>query len=335
MALKIDCHGHILPSGTGPEYKAFVREMQEGLLRKQGRLPARIPATDEDWAKVEANLGALTPELFLKDHDEAGIDRSVILSSSPSTYTSYGYRGTVDPYGVTGVPGPVSPDKCNDYIAALARKYPTKLIGIGSVNPLHRGVKEAVAELDRCIKELRLPALKLYPTYQHWSPDDRALAFPIFARAAELDIPVVIHQASTPTIDAPLKFARPYLLDDVGREFRKLRLIVAHAGTPWIDECIDLCARHPNFYMDISYFISLISREEIYRFFLKCKERTVPLGKVLFGTDYPLDNVKALVEKVLSVNKEAKRLGLEEISAQELDGIMGENLARLFRLGLT
>src|SRR5207247_2382502 len=121
--------------------------------------------------------------------------------------------GTVDIAGVTGVEGPPDIDKGNDYIAALVRQHPDTFIGMSAVNPRHRGVKAAVDELERAITNLRLSGLKLYPMYDHWAPNDRDLAFPIFAKAAELDIPVMVHLSTTPVGDTVLLYGWPVLVN--------------------------------------------------------------------------------------------------------------------------
>jgi predicted TIM-barrel fold metal-dependent hydrolase len=59
------------------------------------------------------------------------------------------------------------------------------------------------------VTELGLRGLKLYPMYQDWSPADPVLAFPVFARAEELGIPVMVHQAGSTRIDARMEYARP------------------------------------------------------------------------------------------------------------------------------
>jgi len=234
----IDCHNHILLTGAYPGAEKFIKEMTLGYFRSKGDLPVdRIP-TDKDWKGMEYLWAPTHPEKFIQDHP--GIDKCVILAVAPSDYTAYEIRGLYDPYGYTNVPGPPSIDKANDYIADLVNTYPDKFIGFCAVNPKYKGVEAAVEELERSIKELHLTGLKLYPAYDHYSPDDPDLAFPIFRKAQELSIPVMIHQSSTPVIDAPLKFGRPYLLDDVGREFPNLKLLVCHAGTPWVDECLVL-----------------------------------------------------------------------------------------------
>lgn len=305
------------------------------IYRSRGLLPSHRPPTEAEWERsgmTRRGFLVIGPEESLRDHP--GFDKMVILAVSPQ-HLEGTLIGTVDTAGITEVPGPPHPERCNDYIAAIVRQHPARFIGFGSVNPAYKGVKAAVEEMERCVKELGLQGIKLYPMYQHWSPADPALAYPIFAKAAELDIPVMVHQAGSTRIDAKMEYARPALLDEAGREFRSLRLIIAHAGLPWVDEALFLLTKHPNFYTELSYFIATQTREDLYRFLRRCEPSFVPLEKIFFGSDYPgftYDPVE-LRDKLLGVNEEAKRLGTPPIPAEKLDGIMGNNLARM--LGLT
>ena len=100
----------------------------------------------------------------------------------------------------------------------------------------------------------------------------------------------------------------------MGREFRSLRLIIAHLGLPWVEEALFLLTKHPNFYGELSYFITPQTREELYRFLLRCEPYFVPLEKLFFGSDYPgftYDPVEL---------------------REKLQGILGNNLARVLRL---
>ena len=67
------------------------------------------------------------------------------------------------------------------------------------------------------MRDLGLTGLKLYPMYQDWSPADPVTAFPVFEKAQELGIPVMVHQAGSTRIDARMEHARPALLDAAGR----------------------------------------------------------------------------------------------------------------------
>ena len=106
---------------------------------------------------------------------------------------------------------------------------------------------------------------------------------------------------------------RPALLDDVGRCFRDLRVIVAHCGHPWVDEALFLLTKHPNFYGELSYLLASITRRDLFLLLHRCEPMFVPLEKLFFGTDYPgfLYDPVALAEKVRSVNDEAAAVSLD------------------------
>lgn len=325
----IDCHTHVLGFGLEQKFRQeFIKQAMMCVYRSQELLPVHRLPTEEDWKKLNVTGEPTDPEKLYKDYE--AFDKVVLLAWSPHYYDGMGLSGTVDSNGVTGVAGPPSPEKCNDYIAALVKKHPDKFIGFASVNPNYRGPKEAVKELERAINDLHLQGLKLYPTYQHYSPDDREKAFPIFEKAQELDIPVMIHMSgSTLTDTHPYQ---PMILDPVGREFRKLRVIMAHMGLPWVQEALYMLTKHANFYGDLSYFNGTIDRETLYRFLLSCKPYFVPLGKLFFGSDYPAYNTMELVEMLKGINEEAERLNKPKIPEHEIEGILGDNFAKVMRL---
>jgi predicted TIM-barrel fold metal-dependent hydrolase len=61
-----------------------------------------------------------------------------------------------------------------------------------------------------------------------------------------------------------------------------------------------------------------------------------PLEKLFFGTDYPgfLYDPVELKTKLLTVNEEADLLNMEPIPQSKLDGIMGDNAAKVLRMVL-
>jgi predicted TIM-barrel fold metal-dependent hydrolase len=331
----IDGHSHILSLAADPAFTVeYGREGSLCIYRSMGMLPSHRMPTEAEWEAsgfTSAGWPVIGPMESLRDH--SGFDKVVVLAVSPQ-WLDGTLIGTVDTDGVLGVPGPPHPDKCNDYIAAVVRADPDRFIGFGSVNPMYRGVQAAVEELERSVTELGLVGLKLYPMYQHWAVNDPEVAFPIFEKAGSLGIPVMIHQAGSTRIDAKLELGRPAMLDDVGRAFRDLRVIVAHCGLPWVDEALFLLTKHPNFYAELSYLIASISRRDLFLLLSKCGPMFVPLDKLFFGTDYPgfLYDPVALRTKLLSVNEEAAACSMPPIADGKLDGIMGSNLARVLRL---
>ncbi|MEP7060328.1 MAG: amidohydrolase family protein [Actinomycetota bacterium] len=331
----IDAHSHILSLAEDPEFTlAYGREGSLCIFRSMGLLPSHRMPTDEEWeasGSTRKGWPVIGPQESARDHP--GFDKIVVLAISPQLLEGR-LIGTVDTTGVLGIEGPADPERCNDYIAAVVRADPERFIGFASVNPAYRGVDAAVDELERAVTELGLSGVKLYPMYQHWAANDPELGFPIYRKAQELGIPVMIHQAGSTRIDAKLELGRPAMLDDIGREFRDLRVIIAHCGLPWVDEALFLLTKHPNFYAELSYLIATLTRRDLFLFLSRCEPMFVPLDKLYFGTDYPgfLYDPVALREKLMTVNQEAGVLQMPPIPQEKLDGIMGENVARLLGL---
>ncbi|HYT79224.1 MAG TPA: amidohydrolase family protein [Actinomycetota bacterium] len=331
----VDAHSHILSLAEDPEFTLeYGREGSLCIYRSMGALPSHRMPTEEEWEAsgyTRKGWPVIGPAESSRDHP--GFDRIVVLAISPQ-HLDGRLIGTVDPHDVLGLGKPVNPERCNEYIAGVVRSDPERFIGFASVNPAYQGVQAAVEELERSIGELALSGVKLYPMYQHWAANDRELAFPIYEKAQELGIPVMIHQAGSTRIDAKLELARPAILDDIGRVFRDLRVIVAHCGWPWVDEALFLLTKHPNFYAELSYLIASVTRRDLFLLLGRCEPMFVPLEKLFFGTDYPgflYDPVK-LKEKLLSINDEADVVDLPKIADGKLAGIMGDNFARLIGL---
>lgn len=331
----IDAHSHILSLAEDPEFTIeYGREGSLCIYRSMGMLPSHRMPTEAEWEAsgfTRKGWPVIGPQESLRDHP--GFDKVVVLGVSPQ-WLEGTLIGTVDTTGALGVDGPMHPDRCNDYIAAVVRADPERFIGFASVNPTYQGPDVAVAELERAVVELGLSGVKLYPMYQHWAANDRDLAFPIYAKAQELGIPVMIHQAGSTRIDSKLELGRPALLDDVGRVFRDLRVIIAHCGLPWVDEALFLLTKHPNFYAELSYLIASVTRRDLFLMLSRCEPMFVPLEKLFFGTDYPgfLYDPVELMHKLATVNEEADPAALPPIPQAKIDGILGDHFARVIGL---
>lgn len=282
----IDCHNHVLGTALPPGHERFIREMRAVGLRRAGRLPDDRAPVEADWAEVGDVAAPVDPDVLVADHRAAGVDLSVVLAVAPSEDTAYGRRGTVDLAGATDVPGPPSIDRANDYVAALCAAHP-ELRGMAAVNPRYRGVGAAVAELGRAVETLGLTGLKLYPMYDGYAIDDPELALPVLAAARDLGVGVMVHTGTTPARAAPLELGRPLGLDAVARRLPGLRLLICHAGYPWVDEALAVAARHDDVYLDISYTQGLLTRRELAELLARAPRVGCPLARICWGTDYP------------------------------------------------
>ncbi len=211
----------------------------------------------------------------------------------------------------------------NEYVAEYVDKFPDKLIGFCCIDP---NQPDATAELKKCIQDLHMKGLKISPIYQNFDPNsDRA--YKLFELAQELEIPVLIHQATTFIRRAPLKYAYPSLLDDVATNFSDLKIILAHLGHPWEDEAIVLVRKHPNVWADISTLTSRPFR--LYHKLMTCMEYRIT-DKLLFGTDFPFSTPEKTISDLLKLNKIVRRTSLPKIPVNIIKNIIYENPVKLF-----
>src|SRR2546421_13001441 len=103
----IDAHTHILSLAEDAEFTTeYGREGSLCIYRSLGKLPSHRAPTEPEWeASGYSRRGfpVIGPAESLRDHP--GFDKIVILAVSPQ-FLDGELIGTVDSYGITGVPGP-------------------------------------------------------------------------------------------------------------------------------------------------------------------------------------------------------------------------------------
>jgi len=228
----------------------------------------------------------------------------------------FGVIFSIDAESASGVPY-----VGNDYVASVARTYPEQFIGFASVDPW-KG-KRAIGELERAVKELGLRGLKLHPTTQAFFPNDRRF-YPLWEKAAELEIPVLLHSGQTGVgAGRPggggqkLKYSHPMCLDDVAADFPELTLIMAHPAVPWQEEQLAVVLHKGNVYMDLSGWSPKYFRPVLVQYL-----RSLLQDKALFGSDYPVIQPERWLRDFegLKLKKEVRRK------------ILLENARRVLRL---
>jgi len=179
----------------------------------------------------------------------------------------------------------------NEFLAVEIPKHPNLLWG-ASVNP-HR--PDALARLEWA-KAHGAVLVKWLPSIQHIDPADPRLV-PFYRKLVELQLPLLVHTGDEHS------FTRSE--DHLGDPMR-LRLalengvtvIAAHAATTGkIDgeRCFDRLARlmpaYPNLYADVSSLTQLNKR----RYLPELLSRPEFAQRLVYGTDYPLIDIRALV----------------------------------------
>jgi hypothetical protein len=205
----------------------------------------------------EALAGSvLTPEGVTRYLGENGVDYAVALAEiSPIT---------------TGV-------LSNEAVVELCQEVDC-LIPFCSINPFL--VADLAGELERYVTDLGFRGLKLYPTYHHFYANSSRM-YPLYAKAQELGIPVMIHTGSSIFRGARLKYGDPLYMDDVAVDFPELTLLMVHSGRGfWYDRAYFLARLHANMYMEIAG----LPPQKLLNYFPEL-ERVA--DKVIFGSDWP------------------------------------------------
>ena len=128
----------------------------------------------------------------------------------------------------------------NDEIHAIV-KGRKELVGVGSIDPHRWGVRGAVQEVERAVKELGLKAINVEPGFG--SPPRRAddpLLFPIYDACDQLGVPVCI--MSGPTAPS-LEMVNPAAVGHIARAFPNLSIICYHGFYPYVNEIIGVAFR--------------------------------------------------------------------------------------------
>lgn len=203
----------------------------------------------------------------------------------------------------------------NEYVAEYCRTAPDRLFGFASVDP---NDPDCVAEFERAIHGLGMKGLKLAPIYQNFYPDDWQ-HYPLYAKAEQLGVPILWHQGTSFVPEGYLEASRPAMLDPVARAFPKLKMIVAHMGHPWVNECISLVRKHPYLYMDVS---ALGSRPwQFYNALVSAAEYGVQ-DKLLFGSDYPFFGTQQMLDALYRINDLAEGTKLPRVADDLVEDII-------------
>jgi predicted TIM-barrel fold metal-dependent hydrolase len=177
--VRIDCQSHVYP----PELLALLerRTTSPFAYRQDGQLYVVIG----DWRrKVLAKHTDLAAKLA--DMDRNGIARTALSINDPGPE-------------LFGADGRAVAELANDFLAEAARSHPTRFFAL-AVLPL-QDMKQALSELDRAAGRLGAKGILLYSNLDGKFPDLPEFR-PLFARAEELDLPVLLHPAYPVTYEA-------------------------------------------------------------------------------------------------------------------------------------
>ena len=299
----IDVHTHISKKGYIPH--EITKVIVDDAARRIGIAPEKMTRNPEKYPTIyEAS-----PENLIKDMDEAGIDKSILI--------------VVD-YGLaSGLSKPkVSIEEYNKWVADAADQYPDRLIAFVGVDPRR---KNAVEILEKGIQECGMKGLKLYPPCGFYP--NESLVTSLWEKANELRIPVMVHSGpGFPQLQ--MKYSEPIYLEDVLVRYPNLNIIVAHCGgVVWAEEVVGLRQLRNNVYADISGWQSLIYADKEYAMQRLVHVYSNLRSKCLFGSDWPAFNFQVSHKEWVNLIN-----NIENVEARLKKKLLGGNAEKLLKL---
>ena len=174
--------------------------------------------------------------------------------------------------------------------------------------------------LCHAIEDLGLDGVKFGPIYNGVSLLDPRMD-EIYAYLQARNIPLTMHMGTTFGRNAPIRFGRPLDVDMVASRYPDLKLIMAHMGHPWHEECIVIARKQPNVYCEIS---ALHYRPwQFYNILLCAQEYLITESdKIFFGTDFPFTTVEESITGLRNVNSVVEGTALPKISQETIERIL-------------
>lgn len=173
--MKIDIHTHIMPAHMPNWVKKFG--YGDFIHLEHHNCKACMMKGDKLFRVVEENCFEVS--LRKKDMEQTGVTTQVI-STIPVLFN----------YWAKPTDALETSRFFNDHIAESVAKHPTEFIGLGTV-PM-QDIDLAIQEMERCVKELKLPGIEIGTNINGKNLSDKSL-FPFYKAAEALNCALFIH----------------------------------------------------------------------------------------------------------------------------------------------
>jgi uncharacterized protein len=185
-----------------------------------------------DVSEFERVAAAMTmeEETVIAALDQAGIDRTLI--------TGFNEFSSVHE---TFIP--------NEPVADLAERYPDRFIPFAGADVL--AGMDAVREFEHLVRDRGFRGLSVRP-FMIGAPAADRRYYPLYAKCVELDVPVSIHSSANWTTVSVSDLGHPRHIDVIAADFPELKIVMSHAGYPWVLESALLAWKYPNVYLELA-----------------------------------------------------------------------------------
>ncbi|MBR4030310.1 MAG: amidohydrolase [Clostridia bacterium] len=257
---------------------------------------------------IDAHCHIYPDKIAQKASDATGkfYDISMFLDGKISTLLEHGGKAGIEHFVVQSVATtPMQVSSINNFIANSVAQSDGKFTGLGTLHPDSEDMHKDVDE----ILNLGLKGVKLHPDIQGFEIDDSRM-IKIY-ELCEGRLPILMH-----TGDNRYDYSNPNRLMPVLQTFKNLTVIGAHFGgwSIWEEATEKLC-KYENFYVDCSSSLYAITPKKAKKLIMK-----YGTNRVLFGTDYPMWDPEAEIERFMQIN----------LTNSQRQDILYNNTAKLF-----
>lgn len=254
---------------------------------------------------------------LIKALDEAKVDKAVVIA------VDWGWCRDIGDYNITW-------EELHQPIIDAVRKYPDRLIAEAGMDPRR---PNAVGLLEKAVREWGVKGVKLHPAAGVYPNDP--VCYPLWAKAEELGIIIRIHTGTEPW---PFrnKWSQPIYVDDVAVDFPGVQIVMAHCGMFEWQQAMTVACQKPNVWVDLTAWQQFAHTNPV-EFFRTVRIMCDWMGynRIMIGSDWPavslLMSEKQWFDIFRNIPEKVKEAGIE-FKKEEIDGILGENAARLLQI---
>lgn len=219
------------------------------------------------------------------------------------------------------VPNPQCAD-LNTVVGLIKNEPKLSMIATLKVDQINSG---NLKKLEKVFLKKQAFGFKIFPGHDPVYPTDRRW-LPVFRLCQKYNWPLIIHTGVNSGNRSVAKYNDPKHIVKVAKDFKNLKIIIAHYFWPKLDYCFKITAGFDNIYFDTSALADPeITKEsggikKIREILTKTVKRRS--DSVLFGTDWPIGDLKKHIDLVNSL----------PITQGEKQNIFSKNAISLFKL---
>ncbi len=181
-------------------------------------------------------------------------------------------------------------------------------LGVDASVITKENIADVLDSFEAKMNEDTTAGIKIYTGYQpFYATDD--IYKPFYKLAQKYDVPVVFHMGDTANSMGRLKYSHPLVVDDVAVDFPNVRFVIAHCGTPWVADAVEVAAKNKNVYIDLSGLMEgkFEAKTQIEQFkpyldvFRTWFNYLGNYKKLMYGSDWPLVDFASYIEVIKSI----------------------------------